>query len=247
MGKLLKFESRKLFRQKSLYICSLIFAAWSSLTVVISYLVSKMMHAEASCQSAQDAMVGAIGAGMFSTIAAIVVALIVCKDFQWKTVRNVLTKGYTRNQFYLAKLIISEIAVLCMLILSWIVSFITGLILYGTGYTPENMVYALVAQIFVASAFAALFNMLSFLVRSTGGSIAVGIIVPMVAGTIVDLIDVAAKLSFKFSDLLLSSKVNVVYKGSASTGDITKALITALCYIAITAFIGMIVNKKREV
>ena len=105
MGRLLHFEFHKLLRQKSFYICLAVSVAMLLATTYTSVLISRGVAEPADIGiDGMDVMIGAVSGGMLSMVIGVFVPLFVCEDYASGTIRNIITRGYTRLGIFAAKL-----------------------------------------------------------------------------------------------------------------------------------------------
>lgn len=201
MFKLLRFENRKLFRRVSLYIL-LGVALLMVLFVVLlpdmmSGLLNDMRDADdilnvfglsVNC-TADMFITRALSSGNAATILAILISLIITQDYTGRTVKNILSRGYTRTQVYFTKLFVCEaltvlISALCMLF-AWGLS--TAM------YAPSALTFSellplLTAQLLVNVGLCAFFVCMGVLMKSGGGALAVSVLavlfMPLLTGVI---------------------------------------------------------------
>ena len=112
---LLRLEFRKLKRQKSFYIILVLMLAFVALSAVSTKLlehlaeqineVGEAMGGERFNASGEGVLLGFASSSMFSMLAAIFVAIVVCDDYGNSIVKNIFSRGYSRMDFYFAKLV----------------------------------------------------------------------------------------------------------------------------------------------
>ena len=142
MKALLKFELRKLLRNKAFFICLGIAVA----LITISLLINKVIfdsglieyaeqeipeeYAEQYAESLSALKESFNGIMMLKNLLAntsnllnntlvisgITISLIVCEDFTGDTIKNIYSKGYSRTQVYFAKLVSSLIAFMAIIL-----------------------------------------------------------------------------------------------------------------------------------
>ena len=99
MSKLLHFEWRKLWRQKSLYICF----GFGLLIIFLSVLSLKSFDI---LDTAMNMVYLALNNG-FTVFLGIFIALFICQDYNQQTIKNIYARGYGRNAVFFSKYLIS--------------------------------------------------------------------------------------------------------------------------------------------
>ena len=187
MRDLLKFEFRKLKRQKSFYICLIIMVAM----MVISGITYKIMldHADkiAEITEGQEIlpksggafMLGFLSASSFSMIAAVLVSILVCGDYESRIVKNIYARGYSRESFYFAKLVYVFTVITVMFVAAFAVSAAFGAAVFGTEGMEGRAFLLIAVQYIVALAEASLYFLLCSAIKKLGASVAVCIFAPL--------------------------------------------------------------------
>lgn len=249
MGNLLKYETRKLFKAKSFYICLVVIAVYLFISVLIQNLVYENLDEEflarASLPTAAEFMQSALSSGIFSIILGIFAALFVCEDYSDGTLKNIYGKGYARVSVYFAKFIAVCIFALCACVVSWICGYVFGIIWFDAGTVTGNMVASLIAQIAIVAGYTAMFFAIAMVIRRTGGSIAACIVAPLIITLVLSLVDTFLDLdNFFFTDYWLDGLLSSV---SSPDGKIVLSIVLSLIYGAIFLTIGMLINRKQEI
>ncbi len=120
MGQLFRFEFRKLFRQKSFYICGCVLIGLILLTAITLNMIYSLsqgnMEAGGVTVSASDdgflytgiyMLVGAVSSSNFTIVLAIFLSLFVCSDYTNGTLKNIIARGYSRTRIYAVKYMVS--------------------------------------------------------------------------------------------------------------------------------------------
>ena len=162
MGKLLKFEFRKLLRSKILYIIlgiSVVFVIMNALVLVLLDNIMREIDVELiSSYSAYGFTKGAL-TNSFVTIAGVFVAIYATEDFTHGTCKNVIAKGYKRLQVYFSKYIVSLIAIIAIAILCVAASLGMGLALFVNdfGSIADNVPVIIIGQLLCVIVFHSMF------------------------------------------------------------------------------------------
>ena len=134
MGKLLHFEFHKLIRQKSFYICLAVAVAMLFISTYTTYLMQKdAVDVSQMGIDGMSVMIGAVSGGTLSMVIGVFVPLFVCEDYVSGTIRNIVTRGYTRLGIFLAKLIAVLFASAIMTIVCMAAGYLVGVLFCAPG------------------------------------------------------------------------------------------------------------------
>ena len=288
MNKLLRFESRKLFMRISLYIL----LGVALLMVLFNVLIPNMMNdLFEDVRDANDVLsifglsvdstadifiVKAVYSGEVATVLAVLIALIATSDYHNRTVKNILSRGYTRTQVYFSKLIVCEAVAVCCSVLCMLFAYVMGTVLY----TPCALSFGelfpiLAAQLLVMTGLCAFFVFLSTLMKNSGGALAIGIVavefMPLLT-RVLDLIMEDNELAFRFTEYNLFSFISdlsklpssvqseAVFSSMGGMGGMMENLMSttvamevvnreaviALVWLAVMILLGWLRSRKQE-
>ena len=193
MFKLLNFEFRKLIRQKSFYIC---IAAMLALLVGSAY-TTELMTAKSGVEdpslSGINYLMEAISGSALSAVLAVFIPLFICEDYASGTIRNIITRGFSRLEMFIAKLIAVLAATVLMTAVCLAAAYLVGTAFWGAGEPSlgSEQIKILLCQLAVIAAYATMFFAISSMLQKVGGSIAICLILPMAAAILLSLADAA--------------------------------------------------------
>lgn len=249
MFKLLNFEFRKLIRQKSFYIC---IAAMLALLVGSAY-TTELMTAKSGVEdpslSGISYLMEAISGSALSAVLAVFIPLFICEDYASGTIRNIITRGFSRLEMFIAKLIAVLAATVLMTAVCLAASYLVGTAFWGAGEPSlgSEQVKILLCQLAVIAAYATMFFAISSMLQKVGGSIAICLILPMAAVILLSLADAAlAEREIELSGYWIENLGRSLASVEAEAEDIKKALIGAGCYFAASIAFSWLVIMKRE-
>ena len=128
MAKLLHFEFHKLIRQKSFYICLAVAVAMLVVSTCTTYLINKdVMDTAEMGIDAMNVMIGSASGGVLSMVIGVFIPLFACEDYVSGTIRNIVTRGYSRLGIFSAKLIAVMLATAVMTIACMAAGYLIGL------------------------------------------------------------------------------------------------------------------------
>ena len=249
MFKLLNFEFRKLIRQKSFYIC---IAAMLALLVGSAY-TTELMTAKSGVEdpslSGISYLMEAISGSALSAVLAVFIPLFICEDYASGTIRNIITRGFSRLEIFIAKLIAVLAATVIMTAVCLAAAYLVGTAFWGAGEPSlgSEQIKILLCQLAVIAAYATMFFAISSMLQKVGGSIAICLILPMAAVILLSLADAAlAEREIELSGYWIENLGRSLASVEAEAEDIKKALIGAGCYFAASIAFSWLVIMKRE-
>ena len=249
MFKLLNFEFRKLIRQKSFYIC---IAAMLALLVGSAY-TTELMTAKSGVEdpslSGISYLMEAISGSALSAVLAVFIPLFICEDYASGTIRNIITRGFSRLEMFIAKLIAVLAATVLMTAVCLAAAYLVGTAFWGAGEPSlgSEQIKILLCQLAVIAAYATMFFAISSMLQKVGGSIAICLILPMAALILLSLADAAlAEREIELSGYWIENLGRSLASVEAEAEDIKKALIGAGCYFAASIAFSWLVIMKRE-
>lgn len=249
MFKLLNFEFRKLIRQKSFYIC---IAAMLALLVGSAY-TTELMTAKSGVEdpslSGISYLMEAISGSALSAVLAVFIPLFICEDYASGTIRNIITRGFSRLEIFISKLTAVLAATVLMTAVCLAAAYLVGTAFWGAGEPSlgSEQVKILLCQLAVIAAYATMFFAISSMLQKVGGSIAICLILPMAAVILLSLADAAlAEREIELSGYWIENLGRSLASVEAEAEDIKKALIGAGCYFAASIAFSWLVIMKRE-
>lgn len=267
MNQLLKFEFRKLFRQKSFYICGAILVGLLLITTVsINFLMDinnqMIQTGDGSVSMGIEGYADYNGLKMvtcalsecnISIFLAVILSLYICSDYTNDTLKNVIAKGYSRVSIYASKFIVSMVTVTIYTVFCWLAAFVSGTAFWGVGTLDEgatagSFILALFVQLLIIYAYTAVFFFLCVLLRKTSGSIAVGILAPLVINLLLTFLDALFhKKNFQLSDYWLDSLLAQSNGACLPSEIVTRGIICSLIYFVVFAVCGHLVGRRHQV
>lgn len=257
MKNLLSFELHKLFRQKSLYIGMAVLAAMTALMGVVYHAIDSI-GGETALGSGTLSLVGAVNGNLqmrsafsgtvLNALIIIVVSMYASMDFARGTIKNVLSRGFTRTEGYLARYLVSLLAMLILAGVQLLLSFLMGTALggVGTGYDGEFWCSCLL-QLLCLACQTTLIYLVVTVTGKSGAAIAICIVVSMVLSLGLSLIDLIPNLPFTLSAYWIDNVQVEVANGVPSGLALVRVLLTCTAYLAGGLFLGMIAAWRKEV
>ncbi len=241
MLKLLRFEFHKLFRQKSFYICAALLLAINLYTIIYA-CYDNCRSTGLICMSA------AVCSTDFSMLFGIFTALFTCDDYANGTIRNLLSRGFTRTQVYFAKLITVIVADVIAVLLVWAVTFAAGTLCWNDGLSDFNstVLSILEAQLLLTVAAAALFYAISSVIAKTGASVAVCLLVDLIVALGIGFYSMIFEPDFNIAKYWISNLLGTCCGLYCDFETLRTSFIAALCYFFGSTALGYLAVCKRE-
>jgi len=256
MGKLLRFEFRKLFQNKAFYICiavSLVMFIITTVTYVIMDDLMKTMAEEtgtpmpSTTYTSVSLLKSYYSSGSVSIISAVMVVILTSEDYTNDITKNIYSKGFSREKLFISKYIVALVSIVIMMVVGMLVGFISGLFIDGVGTPGENFVPSIIAIIIVAIAYYSLYFGISLLFKKTGPSIAIAIIAPTTITLLLTLADTFIKNdNFKFSEYWLDYRLVELSYQDVSNKAVIGAIIVALVLMIPMVIVPFLINRKRD-
>ena len=260
MKALLKFEFRKLFQNKAFYIClgiALFLLIINTITAKVMADLDREMMEEAYAEIGVKyeysfsslSLLKSVFNSNVAIVEGVVVSIIVCEDFAGDIIKNIYSKGYSRDKVYFAKLISSLTAFLIILITGMIVSFALGVALTGQlGKAGKNFAASVVCIYLVAIAYFVIYYAISTIFKKVAPSIVFSILGP----TGVSILLILANLFIKNEDISLSDYWISGVMTNLSLTDvkieyIVTAIIVSVLVIAGFGCLSFFLNRKKDV
>lgn len=247
MNNLLKFEFRKLFRQKSFYICSAVMLAMSFFGLLLNKTLASNPNFNMAMPTANTALLSAVSSSSFTMICGIFIALFVCTDYDQQTIKNIYSRGFSRSNVYFAKYIVSVISTTIMFAVTLIFTYVIGATMFETTPITGEYFSLLIGQILYCLAYSAFVFAVSLIVKKVGISIALAILGPALIGTVINLADAFLKIeNFKIGSYWLDGFIGDLTSLSTNSTRIIICIILSIVYIAVFVVGGYLANKKQE-
>lgn len=249
MLKLTRFEMHKLIRQKSFYICIGVFIAMLVFSAYTAQLSLEESGLTDPTFNGMNYMFDAAGGSVLTMVLGVFIPLFICEDFTSGTIRNIVTRGYTRLGIFCAKLIAVLIASVLMTVIGMAAAYAIGTAFWGAGDASfgAEQVKILLCQLAVSAGIATLFFAVSIVLQKTGGAIAVCLVLPMVLTIVLNLADAAlAEEEIKLSSYWLERIAGTLGEYTVESDVIKKSLLTSAGYFAATVVASWLAVMKRE-
>ena len=253
MLNVLKSDLYKLSLRKSFYICGLLSGAFGVFLVV---LLNNLFSAGDIGFNGIRSIV--VGIDKITIFVAVVLSVFVPSEFALGTIKNSVSKGISRVEIYLSKLAVGVFVSLAYTLFSGLCGFVSGSIMWGVGTVSTDEALGilkviglfLLAEVCVQS----VFIMVGFLVRHTGATAAINLVIILVADQVVfPIIDYVVEhwallgYTIKSSEYWVGSYVSTFLDENIKQEMINKGLAVCLVYLVLATAIGIIDFCRRDV
>lgn len=193
-------------------------------------------------------------AGDTTLIIAVLISLFVGSEFNHGTIKNIVSRNYSRSKIYLSKLITSIAAAVCFTLLFALVSTVVAAALWGFGEPASGFWGKALAsaglELLLCSAYVSVFVMFSMLIRQNGGSLAANICFLEFISLAVMIGEVIIKKLFDktvtLSDYLIDTNMNAVAAGLNRT-IVVRSLCVSIFFFGAALIIGMYDFRRRDI
>ena len=248
MGKMIKFEFRKLFRSTAFYICTAIVLGF-----IIAY-VGIMKLTDGILAEFGDLGISNVGAASFfsaygngnvSLLGAIFVCIFISEDYQQDTMKNIIARGYSKQTSYWAKYLASLSAFLIMFTLATASGVGLMSAFFGFGEMPSNFVVRFIPIILSVIAYHAIFFAFAITFRKIALSITVSVLLSSLVGVLIQGIDLLINQeSFKISWLWIDTVMSDMNGADPNFG---LAYNVPWIYIIVALLVSNIISQKKEI
>lgn len=255
---LLKFELRRMFRGKALYICVAVCAVIAVLGGLVILLAMKLIVPQIENIPdvyVSDMMLGFMSNAEIAVISGIFVSVFACADHSEHTVKNIYARGFSRSALYGCEYVSAVIGTAFIFAVSELVSFAFYSAVFDMGKIGATHVALLASQFVYLIAV----NTFVFAVCMMTKKTVLGIVTAVLGCSVVDIVlSLASSVVNSSRGIYGNSRFDIgKYWLSSIAGDFgtveteAKAIILdlALCVAYIVAFTvaGVLVNRKDEV
>ena len=251
MLKLIKFEFRKIFRSKYMYIIFGIGLALTLLAVPMVNLVNMMAEMTGEPTIPYSGYYAGKSAltSMFALMTGIFIGIFACEDFSKGTNRNIIAKGYHRLSLFYSKYLVSLILCIGYALITVLLSLGLGYAIYGNGgmTIDDNVFVIFICQLVCVIGYHAFFFAVSYSLGRTAPAIAINIVVPSALELIITIIDILIKSDeFLLSNFVIDGALANLSATYTNTSIILPSMLVIVGYIALSNGLGILVASKKQ-
>ncbi len=180
-------------------------------------------------------------------IGAVVIGVFTASEYSMGTIRNSLSRGFSRVQVYFSKLIVSAVSMLSVVAAYVFGGSLASVIMFGfttdTGKTKIFLVLLAYFCLFLAAT--SFYMMISVIMKKTGHAIAVSIIFPILIESALGIITMSNHDFGRISRLWLF-RTFVTTESMCLNGEAYIPLLVAAFYFIICSATGLIVFRRQQ-
>ena len=181
-------------------------------------------------------------------IAAVVIGIFVGSEYSMGTIRNSLTRGFSRSSVFFSKLISAAIIMVITVFVYVVGSAVPGVALFGFSakISAGDILLCLALYLLLFLAAAAFYTMLAVMSRKTGYAIALAIIIPIVVAAIINVIKIGNQDFGNISRFWLFETITNTQK-LVKSGEAYIPAVSGAVYLTLSAAAGLFVFRKQSV
>lgn len=193
-------------------------------------------------------------AGNTLIVMAVLLSLFIGSEFNHGTIKNIVSRQYSRRAIYLSKLVTGILTGVSFTLIYAFCSELTAIFLWGfgdvpAGFWPETL-GSVGLELLLLCAFLSVFTMFGILIRQNGGALAANICFLEFLYLIVMLGEMLLKKvtgrTIALSDYLIDANMNAITAG-LDHDLIVRSLCVAAGFFLVSLLIGMISFQKRDI
>ena len=264
LGRLLRFELRKLTHRKTLYIASAItfIAAFSLVSATVENHLYEEMDFMVSSLTFGQMLASAMSSVSSVFLGAIVVGLVFCDDYSGGTIKLIVSRGYSKVAIYTAKAVNILICAFTMSFIAPLVGAFLGCAVNGVnlslgGFGDAASEYGLFASLAMSIAALFIFMLIGVLVKKSGAVIAIGVGGIYLSQILILIIELFLDMGgMEYEEILkvitnLKNYFPLFYNAGIpiyeyESVSMAGAYIGAAAWIVIAAALGALVAHKRD-
>lgn len=253
MLNLLRSDFYRLFKSKFFYICTAVAIFLVAISIFAVKWSSDLSGSEMPYTDGISYGLLSFSNGNVQMIIAIITAIYVAAEFSHGTMKNVVSKGFSRVHIYLSRLIAMIVTSYIVIILCAVVGTICATIVTGTigDLTGDYLVDILKLvgiELFLNAAYIAVLILIAMVVKNLGGVIAIDILgILTVIPLIYALLGVLFHNKIDFTKFSLLFNMAFYYNNEAIGADYLRSAIVGLVFFAVTTALGIFAFVKSDV
>lgn len=186
--------------------------------------------------------------------ACISISIFAAGEFGYGTMKNIASHGFRRSAIFFSKTLVGWLISLLYIVSYFLFTFFPALIFWGTGTASETFVTdALVIaalQILLTLAFSTLFTAVAFLLRQSGGAMAISICImqfSLLGASLAQLfLQEVLHIENRLPSYLISSCMNALYD-PLTQEVIQRCLLVGFGFLALFLLCGLLPFRKRDI
>lgn len=250
MLNLLRADFYRLWRSKSLYVCTgliALFVAYIIFDFSSSAHIKEQLSPSTFHWTYMLFVEKAFLPYFIPALQAIFITMLITSEYNTGTIKDAVSLGFTRTNIYLSKLINVSVGSIVMMLIAVITSILTSVYVFGI-YGAFNMtdlllmIRMLLIQALLYSAYGSIFVMLAILIKNIGGAMAFNILFSLILSSLGSVVG-----NGYMGRALLLMNFSPTAVPHPQTLDLEIAVIVAFSYLVICSGIGGFTFKKQDI
>lgn len=253
MKQLLRYEFRKLFRSKAFYILLAVQVAVTLIGVVSTKAIENLLQDPndpnyyVSAITGVSQMLTAVTGTIFSMTTAIFASIFLCEDYSSGTIKNIVSRGYSRLKVSTSKYLVSFVGVLIMGAASALITFALASALWKVGVWDINATKSLFGEMAYLLAYHAFFCFVATLCMKIGATIAINLVAPLFVDLILTLVDTLINLKdVSISNYFFTGIGSSFAANGYANENFGLYFSILLIYFALFVGAGLFISSKKE-
>lgn len=263
MGKLIRFEMRKLFRKKSLYICMAIAFALVAMNVFAVSVLNNSTMQELEGMAAliygttdmsgiwRYLIAGSLSNGSADILLSVLVSLIVCESFRSGAAKTMIARGYSRKKIYFAQYLTAVLTTVLMAMVCWAGSLAVGAIALKANLIMDSkLIMCMAAQLVLVLVVTSIAFVSSMLSEKTAVGIVCGIMIPAAVSLLLTGIDhllAESQINLSQSQYWISDMMVRVANTDVEQHVLNQSFLLGGAYSLILFFAGFWAFSRKDV
>lgn len=255
MISILKADFYRLLKSKSFYICMLVSAGLICFGFYALYWTYKSTGIMDTSFYPDGLSFGILSftEGSVQLIIGIFLSIFVTSEFTHGTMKNVVSKGFSKVNIYLSKFITMIVAAFIIVLLTFIAGTVCASITIGkigslSGEFGSQLFKTIGIELYLYIALTALLLMVAMSVKNLGGAIAINVIGVFTFERILfSLLELAVDSRIKFSQYSLIYNISFYGGMNGTADDYIRSLIVGLVFMLVSTALGIFIFKKSDV
>jgi ABC-2 type transport system permease protein len=182
---------------------------------------------------------------------AIIISLFVASEYSHGTMKNLVSKGFSKHHIYFSKIITMVTASYILLLLMFLSGTVSGAIVAGQlGAINGNVFMLLGVQFLLHTAVVSFIVLISNVARNSGGAVAVNVALSMlpVGLLLYQALEMLFRNKIRFTEFSLAYNISIFSPHISIAGsDILRAVIVSVVVFAVTTALGITAFRKMDV
>lgn len=179
---------------------------------------------------------------------AIIISVLVGSEYSMGTLRNSVSRGYSRDSVFFSKLITSVLSMYAVVLFYVLGSGITAFVMYGFGSSigAGKILLIILAYLLLYAAVSCFYMMVAVMMKSTGHALGFSIIVPLLVATVMRLAAMAEPGFDSVSRWWIFNTIEATQKMCLSS-DVWIPFAVAAVYFSVSCIAGLFFLRRQEI